>query len=219
MNEIAVLTSGGLDSSILLADLARTNKTHPIYIRSGLRWENEEIDSLHNFIDDINNPFISKIVTLSIDGPSLYGQKHWSLEGEVPQYDAPDEQVYLPGRNIILIGLAAIWCSSRNISSIFLGSLKDNPFPDATGQFINDYSEILKCGLNKNISIHAPYRGKNKIELIQDFKYLPLNKTMTCMQPVGMIHCNACNKCKERRDSFTQACVEDKTKYNYEENS
>ena len=153
MNEIAVLTSGGLDSAILLADLAKSNKTRPIYVRSGLRWEDEELNSLQNFIDAINNPCISEIVTLSIDGSSLYGQKHWGLQGQVPTYDAPDEHVYLPGRNFILIGLAAIWCSSNNISSIFLGALKGNPFADATDQFINDYSKILKYGLNKDISL------------------------------------------------------------------
>ncbi|MEG3594298.1 MAG: 7-cyano-7-deazaguanine synthase [Chloroflexota bacterium] len=218
MNEIAVLTSGGLDSAILLADLAKSNKTRPIYVRSGLRWENEEISSLQSFIETINNPLISEIVTLSIDGSSLYGKKHWSLCGEVPAYDEPDENVYIPGRNLILVGLAAIWCSSHNISSIFLGSLKGNPFTDATDNFIKDYSEILKIGLNKDISVQAPYRGKNKIELIKEFKHLPLDKTMTCMQPVGMIHCNACNKCKERRDAFEKAGIEDKTKYNNEEN-
>tara|TARA_B100001964_G_scaffold242811_1_gene318742 strand:+ start:1194 stop:1853 length:660 start_codon:yes stop_codon:yes gene_type:complete len=219
LNEIAVLTSGGLDSAILLADLAKSNKTRPIYVRSGLRWENEEISSLESFIETINNPLISEIVTLSIDGSSLYDKKHWSLNGEVPAYHEPDESVYIPGRNLILVGLAAIWCSSHNISSIFLGSLKGNPFADATDNFINDYSEVLKIGLNKNISVQAPYREKNKVELIKEFKHLPLDKTMTCMQPVGMIHCNACNKCKERRDAFAKAGVQDKTKYNIEANS
>ena len=189
MNEIAVLTSGGLDSAILLADLATSNKTYPIYVRSGLRWENEEINSLQSFIDTVDNPLICPIVTLSIDGPSLYGKKHWSMQGKVPAYDAPDEHVYIPGRNFILIGLAAIWCSEHNISSIFLGSLKGNPFADATDKFIKDYSKILKHGLNKDISVQAPYKEKNKVELIREFKQLPLDKTMTCMQPVGMIHC------------------------------
>ena len=86
-----------------------------------------------------------------------------------------------------------------------------------TDNFIKDYSEILKIGLNKDISVQAPYRGKNKIELIKEFKHLPLDKTMTCMQPVGVIHCNACNKCKERRDAFEKAGIQDRTKYNNEE--
>ena len=216
MNEIAVLTSGGLDSAILLADLAATNKTYPIYVRSGLRWENEEMRSLKNFIDSLENPLISEIVTLSIDGSVLYGLDHWSLKGRVPTYDAPDKEVYIPGRNLILIGLAAIWCSTHNISSIFLGSLKDNPFPDASDEFIGNYSKVLKDGLNINISVKAPYKGKSKVDLIKKFDHLPLHKTITCMQPVGMIHCNACNKCKERRDAFVKAGIQDKTKYNHE---
>ena len=89
-------------------------------------------------------------------------------------------------------------------------------FADATDKFIKDYSKILKHGLNKDISVQAPYKEKNKVELIREFKQLPLDKTMTCMQPVGMIHCNACNKCKERRDAFEQAGVQDETKYNHE---
>ena len=85
MNEIAVLTSGGLDSAILLADLAKSNKTQPIYVRSGLRWENEEISSLKSFIETINNPLISEIVTLSIDGSlTLNGT---AVGGDVTTFD------------------------------------------------------------------------------------------------------------------------------------
>lgn len=214
MSKIAVLTSGGLDSSILLADLSKTSRTHPIYVRSGLRWENEELKALHNFIDSIGNSQISDIVVLSLDAQSIYGHTHWSVKGAVPNYDAPDQDVYLPGRNIILIGLATVWASLNNVDTIFLGSLKGNPFTDATDEFIKNYTDVLNSGLKNEIAIKAPYREKNKVELIQEFQHLPLDKTMTCIQPINMIHCNSCNKCKERRQAFEDAGIQDTTKYN-----
>jgi tRNA(Ile)-lysidine synthase TilS/MesJ len=42
MTRIAVLTSGGLDSAVLLADLAGANTVFPVYIEAGLAWEARE---------------------------------------------------------------------------------------------------------------------------------------------------------------------------------
>ena len=45
-----LLASGGLDSSILLADLARNALVFPIYVTMGLMWEKEEKIALEAFI-------------------------------------------------------------------------------------------------------------------------------------------------------------------------
>jgi 7-cyano-7-deazaguanine synthase len=40
-----------------------------------------------------------------------------------------------------------------------------------------------------------------------------LELTLSCMNPKDGMHCGLCSKCRERRDAFNEAGVEDKTPY------
>jgi 7-cyano-7-deazaguanine synthase len=213
VEKIAVLASGGLDSSILLAKLAGDAEVYPIYVRCGFKWEDAEIRFLRLFIDALKNPSVRRATELSVPAAALYGD-HWSVTGaRVPTADEPDENTYLPGRNILLISLAAIWGSTHSVSRIAIGSLGGNPFPDATPQFFENFARDLGLGLSCQIVVEAPLRGFHKEDLIRGFKDLPLQLTLTCMAPVGSIHCGRCNKCFERQQAFQRAGVADRTSY------
>ena len=47
-------------------------------------------------------------------------------------YHTPDEEVYLPGRNIVLLGKAGVYCAAADLDRLVIGTLDHNPFPDAT---------------------------------------------------------------------------------------
>ena len=213
MERIAVLASGGLDSSVLVADLAGTTEVFPVYVRKGLLWEEEELRSLNAFIEVLHNSNVHGVTELYVPVESLYGE-HWSLTGKgTPGADTADDAVFLPGRNVLLVSLAAIWCSTHDVSQIALGSLGGNPFPDATPEFFSNLARVLSVALGHSISVTAPYRGTQKHDLIRDFKHLPLHLTLTCISPRDRLHCGVCNKCNERRMAFKQAEVEDSTNY------
>ena len=42
---------------------------------------------------------------------------------------------------------------------------------------------------------------------------VPLELTLSCMQPKDGLHCGQCSKCRERRDAFAEAGVADPTTY------
>jgi len=213
LNNIAVLASGGLDSAVLLADEAQRAQVHPIYVQCGLALEQMERQALQSFLGALNNPNIAPLTVLSAPTANIYGE-HWSMTGKsVPDADQPDSSVFLPGRNILLLGLAAVWCSTHKISHISIGSLEGNPFPDATPEFFEDFARALSSGLGHRISVKAPYRGIEKFELVRRFKHLPLSLTLTCMAPEGAKHCGRCNKCHERQVAFRKAGVPDQTVY------
>ncbi|MGE0058091.1 MAG: 7-cyano-7-deazaguanine synthase [Dehalococcoidia bacterium] len=217
MDRVAVLASGGLDSSVLLADLARTHVVYPVYVEAGLAWEKLERRALDAFLAALSNPNVRALTTLQLPVRSLYGE-HWSTTGEdVPDAEAPDSEVYLPGRNVLLLGLTAVWCALNDVHEVAIGSLDDNPFADATPSFFADYSRVLSTSLSQPLTITAPYRHRHKAEIIAEFPDLPLELTLTCMSPriEGdlLLHCGACNKCNERQVAFRQAGVEDKTRY------
>ena len=151
MERIAVLSSGGLDSCVLLSEEAKTSEVYPIYVRCGLAWEEMERRALERFLQALNNPHVRPVTTLSVSVEAMYGA-HWSISGNaVPGAEESDSAVYLPGRNILLLGLAAIWCSTHDVSRIAIGSLGGNPFPDASPKFFSDFASALSLGLNRPI--------------------------------------------------------------------
>jgi len=213
LDKIAVLASGGLDSAVLLADEAQHAQVHPIYVQCGLAWERKEQQALQSFVDALKNPNVAPITVLSAPTGNMYGE-HWSMTGKsVPGADESDSSVFLPGRNILLVGLAAVWCSTHNVPDIAIGSLKGNPFPDATLEFFQDFARALSTGLGHQLTVKAPYRSVHKFEIIQRFEHLPLGLTLTCMAPKGKKHCGQCNKCHERQVGFRKAGVPDHTAY------
>jgi 7-cyano-7-deazaguanine synthase len=213
VEKISVLASGGLDSSVLIAKLAADAEVYPIYVRCGFAWEEMELNGLQAFLDALHNRNVITTTVLSAPTSVLYGN-HWSVTGaRVPAADEPDENTYLPGRNILLISLAAIWCSTHGVSRIAIGSLGGNPFPDATPEFFETFARALSMGLGHNVKIEAPLRGFHKEDLIKQFKDLPLELTLTCMAPKGSQHCGQCNKCFERQQAFQKAGVVDRTVY------
>lgn len=213
MDAVAVLASGGMDSCVLLADLAEDANVSPLYVKKGLAWEAAELAALVTFIGALGNSNIGPVTTLKLPVKDIYG-KHWSVSGEgAPEYDAPDKAVYLPGRNVLLIGLSAVWCSTHKIHRIAIGSLGGNPFPDATPTFFESYTASLSQGLSHRITLEAPYRGMTKSELIRTHSHLPLELSLTCMAPTDGGHCGDCNKCRERQEAFAEASVQDLTSY------
>ncbi|HKN14236.1 MAG TPA: 7-cyano-7-deazaguanine synthase [Candidatus Binatus sp.] len=213
MDKISVLASGGLDSSVLIAKLAAAAEVYPIYVRCGFAWEEMELKGLQAFLDALHNRNLMPTTVLAAPTAVLYGD-HWSVTGApVPAADEPDENTYLPGRNILLISLAAIWGSTHGVSRIAIGSLGSNPFPDASREFFDNFARVLSMGLGNNVTIEAPMRGLHKEDLIKQFKDLPLELTLTCMAPKGGQHCGQCNKCFERQQAFHKAGVMDRTTY------
>jgi 7-cyano-7-deazaguanine synthase len=212
----AVLLSGGLDSAVLLADEASRGDVQPVYIGAGLAWETGERAVVAHFLE--RQPFRERtrpLVSLSVDMRDVYAATHWSVTGQAPAYHTPDEDVYLPGRNVILLSKAGVYCAAAGIGRIVIGTLDHNPFPDATPAFRASIAETLSLGLGHTLRVDAPYAASSKTDVIRkgialgvQFEY-----TLSCMKPAGATHCGTCSKCRERHDAFLEASIEDPTVY------
>jgi 7-cyano-7-deazaguanine synthase len=212
-NTICVLVSGGLDSAVLVGELARRQRVLPVYVRQGLAWEAVELHWLKRFLKALHNPRVLPLKILSLPMADVYGS-HWSLGGKaVPGYRSDDRAVYLPGRNLVLLVKAAVVCALKKISRIALGSLGHNPFPDASPAFFKQWGNILSRGLRSPLRILTPYRSLSKTEVIRRGRGFPLELSFSCLSPRGTSHCGRCNKCAERKKAFKQAGVRDKTTY------
>jgi 7-cyano-7-deazaguanine synthase len=216
---IAVLFSAGLDSAVLLAHAAHDHpdsQVQPIYIRAGLAWEAEEHALAGRLL--ASAPYGSSVLplaTLTVDMRDVYPPTHWAIRGEPPAYDTPDEDVYIDGRNIVLLSKASVFMARHGLARIMIGPLAGNPFPDATPGFFGAMSDALSKGLAAPIAIEAPFVRMKKADVIRFGRRLgvPLELTMSCMQPRDGIHCGRCSKCRERIDAFEEAGGGDPTIY------
>jgi 7-cyano-7-deazaguanine synthase len=216
----AVLLSGGLDSAVLLAEEAGRDQVQPIYVTVGLAWEAREREAVARLLAHKAFRRVGALVTLAVDMRDVYAAAHWAVQGTPPAYHTPDEDVYLPGRNIVLLGKSGVYCAAAGIGRIVLGTLGHNPFPDATPEFRSTMALALSLGLAHDLEVDAPYAALGKAEVVRRGAALgvPLELTMSCMNPQGAVntlfrHCGACSKCRERHDAFLDARVPDPTEY------
>jgi 7-cyano-7-deazaguanine synthase len=211
----AVLISAGLDSAVLAAAEARQAEVYPVYVSSGLAWEAQERAALERLLATPAFSRLAPLAALAFTVRDLYAPSHWALRGEPPGFDTPDEDVYLTGRNIVLLSKAGIYCAQQKLTRLVIGPLAGNPFPDATPEFFTAMARALTLGLDHHVEIAAPFAGMHKSEVILLGVELgvPLALTLSCMNPQQGKHCGRCSKCRERRDAFTEAGVNDPTEY------
>jgi 7-cyano-7-deazaguanine synthase len=236
VSRVAVLFSGGLDSAVLLAHEARSAFAHPLYVSTGLAWEAQERPVAASLV--ATPPFAGRtapLANLDFTVRDLYPASHWAVTGHPPAYDTPDEDVYLTGRNLVLITKGAIYCAQHGIERLVLGPLAGNPFPDARPEFLAAMARAASLGLDHPLDVVAPFSTLHKADVIRLGVELgvPLDRTLSCMNPGsgrraqeprtlrqdsagdegGVVHCGACSKCRERQDAFREAGVDDPTPY------
>lgn len=199
-SKICVLTSGGVESSAMIYLLAKKHReVFPLYISHGFIWEKAEIHWLKQFIRALKARPVREATVLHYPLASLYG-RHWSLTGKkVPSSQSKDKAVFLPGRNILLLSMASVFCYSRNIPNLAIGSLATNPFPDSSPDFLKNLEQSLRLGYGRKIKIVKPFAELKKSGVIGLAWQAPLELTFSCMNPKGLAHCGKCNKCAERQ--------------------
>lgn len=222
---------------MLLAEEAATGEVQPIHVGVGLAWERAEHAAIEGFLAGAGlGANVRSLVSLTLDMTDVYPAVHWAIQGRPPSYHTPDQDVYLPGRNVVLFAMAGVYCASAGIARLVLGTLDHNPFPDATPAFRSAMASALSLGLDHALQIDAPYARVSKSEVVRRGVALgvPLALTLSCMNPAekkgsgGFFgsgrsekssrplfprHCGLCSKCRERHDAFVEAGVDDPTDY------
>lgn len=227
-----VLLSGGLDSAVLAAHEAQHTRVLPVYVCVGLAWEAAEQAILEKLLAaPVFHDRVDPLVRVEFTMRDIYAPTHWAITGTPPAYDTPDQDVYLTGRNLVLLTKAGVVASQHNAHRIALGPLAGNPFPDARREFFTSMSTSLSLGLDHEITVVTPFLDWEKEDVIQRGVELkvPLELTLSCMNPPSLTnspasyggtspapgpqHCGLCSKCRERRDAFADAGVADPTHY------
>jgi 7-cyano-7-deazaguanine synthase len=215
--ELAVLVSGGLDSAILVGVAREAGAVvHPLYVRNGHIWQTVEETHLRGYLQAIGTPGLRPLQVLEVPVADLY-ETHWSITGQgVPDERSAEEAVFLPGRNVLLLGKALLWCHLHGVGVVAVGHLKSNPFRDATPQFFTALQKVVNQAVAGEMMILRPFSDLSKSDVMHLGRGLPLESTFSCIRPVAGRHCGRCNKCAERRQAFAAAQMADRTAYDSE---
>jgi 7-cyano-7-deazaguanine synthase len=75
--------------------------------------------------------------------------------------------------------------------------------------------QALSLGLAHSVTVDTPLAQLHKVDVIRMGVRLgvPLELTLSCMEPRDGQHCGRCSKCRERRDAFIAAGILDPTPY------
>jgi len=211
---VVVLASGGLDSCVLIARMAGVaEEVQALFVRNGHPWEDAEFAALRRFVDALAMPNILPLAERSLPLRDLL-DVHWGAHEYLPGFSEGYRANFIPGRNLALLSVASLFAYVNRASAIALGLLAGNPYPDATPAFFSTFERLFAEAFERPLKILTPFSRLSKEEVIRAGEALPLELTLSCVNPIDGEHCgNACNKCAERQKGFALAGIADRTSY------
>ena len=87
------------------------------------------------FLAAVAEPNIEPLREIDLPVTDLYNS-HWSTTGEsTPDHLSDDREVYLPGRNLLLLAKTSLYCALNEIPSQLLGPSQETRFQTAHRNF------------------------------------------------------------------------------------
>lgn len=221
-NEKAVvLLSGGLDSVTTLAIAQQQNfncyalsfrygQRHTAELHAAERIASSMGVAQHRIFDlDLTLFDSSALTNASIAVPT------------VPSEGIPS--TYVPARNTIFLSIAMGWAEVLQAQHLFIGvnAVDYSGYPDCRPEFIQAFQAM--CDLASKtavegigIQIHTPLISLSKAEIIRRGIELGVEyaQTVSCYQAnADGEACGQCDACRLREQGFTDAQLEDPTRY------
>jgi 7-cyano-7-deazaguanine synthase len=158
-----------------------------------------------------------------------YGWRHRGIDVHIPAKSAligaggdVNEMVkglpasFVPGRNMIFLGLAASLAYTLEVDNIVGGwnHIDYSGYPDCRPEFLTSMQDTINFALGfdyQKVTIQAPLIALNKKEIIlmgHELK-VPFGMTWSCYE--GKTRpCGVCGSCQYRQKGFLEAGIEDK---------
>lgn len=188
---IVVLSSGGIDSSVMMQLLKKRNcRLFPLFINYGQLAASAEWKACKRICEYLHlEPDRMDVSDFGRMIPSGLTNRDLDIELEA----------FLPTRNLLLLTLGAAYGYVKSAYVIAIGLLSTSIFPDQTQEFIKDAQGTISKALGVDISILSPLISLNKFDTIMlARKYgLPLEYVYSCHSGTSQ-PCGHCISCRER---------------------
>ena len=142
-----------------------------------------------------------------------------SREIEVPDQTENKQQLtVVPYRNTMFLVTAAAHATIYDFDTIYLGAVREDQaaYPDCRPAYFDSMQQALRLGdFNHLLNVETPFVTMPKSEVIHmgvNGFSLDYSDAWTCYKG-GEIHCGTCDACVERKRSFAEAKIVDRTEY------
>lgn len=200
LKKIICLCSGGLDSFALVQFFKNLNYDIKIlFLRYGQLSYLYEYEAVQKIGKALN---INDIIKIDLQNFGKFFSNSLIIEDELGND-------FFPGRNLILLSIAASIAYEKKIPEIGIGIINSvRIFPDCTNEFILKLEELFLATYNYHIGIQTPLECFSKIEVIKYLKKynLPIQITYSCQKGVKN-HCKKCPSCLERFNAIKSSSL------------
>ena len=206
-----VCLSGGMDSAVAAALLAREHRLACLHANYGQRTEARELACFQALADHFGAEarLVVDLSTLrAIGGSSLTDASIPVREGEPVEGVVPSS--YVPFRNAHLLAAATSWAELLGATAIGIGAVWEDSsgYPDCRPEFYRAFEEAVRQGTRPETSIRilTPVIHLSKAEIVLAGAELgvPFERTWSCYQGEEQA-CGACESCRLRLRGFREA--------------
>ena len=214
----AVLLSGGLDSTVLLASRRAKGETClAVTVNYGQR-HRVEIMAARHVARHLS--IQHEVVDLSNLQPFLKGSSQTDQSVEVPYGHYADENMkttVVPNRNMVLLAVAGAVAIGHGCDELaYAAHAGDHAiYPDCRPEFAFRMAQAFLLCDWKPIRLIRPFINMSKADIVSlgSLCRAPMHLTYSCYEGREGIHCGKCGTCVERKEAFELAAVTDPTKY------
>lgn len=221
MKQVTVLTSGGLDSTVLLYYVVKQLEIDKVFALS-FSYGQKHARELQAAVSQSRQfPGTVEHVTIDISDFGRIIQTSSALlagGSDVPELETIDENdlaqpsTYVPNRNMVFLSTAAAFAESRNCREIYYAAQAHDLYSywDCTPEFVVRLNEILALNRKHRLIVKAPFVNMRKSEVVELGSRLAVNfaDTWSCYRG-NHLPCGTCPTCRERAAAFAEAGVND----------
>jgi len=215
MKNAILILSGGVDSVTLLYDY-QDQIALAVSFDYGSNHNAREIPFAKLHCERLGIPHM--VIPLSFMAEHF---KSSLLEGSeaIPEGNYDDDNMkstVVPFRNGIMLSIAVGLAESRGLKHVMMANHGGDHaiYPDCRPEFVDAFSEAARTGTYEGVTLLSPYTNLTKTDIVRRGKALNIDysETWSCYKG-GEKHCGLCGTCRERREAFAEAGVEDNTLY------
>ncbi|MDD5454162.1 MAG: 7-cyano-7-deazaguanine synthase QueC [Candidatus Ratteibacteria bacterium] len=223
MKKAVILTSGGLDSTTVLAIAkSRGFKIYALTFDYGQRHKRElsNAKKVAKYFKVAEHKIL-KIDLRCFGGSALTDNIKVPRKKNLKSKKIPS--TYVPARNTIFLSYALAWAEVLKSHDIFIGvnAVDYSGYPDCRKEYLKAYQKMAdlatKEGIEgKPIKIHSPLINHSKAEIIKKGMKLGVDYSIThsCYNPTANgLACGKCDSCRLRKKGFGEIGLKDPIKY------